>query len=215
MMRLVLVGDHLSFRQPLAFMLGREPGLEVAGQAGSLAEARPLLAGADVALVDLDLPDGDGAELIRALRLANPRGMAVVLTASASRLDAARAVEAGAVGALHKSCAVAEIAAALRRLAAGEHLLSPSETVALLRLVGQRRERDRGAQAAIGRLTPREREVLRALADGLSDREIAERLHVRTETVRTHMVNLLEKLGVGSRLQALVFAVRHGLVAID
>ncbi len=213
--RLLLVDDHRAFRQPLAFMLAREPDLAVVAQAGSLAEARARLAGVDVALVDLDLPDGDGVDLIRELRRAQPGCLPVVLTASGTRLDIARAVEAGAVGVLHKSSPVDEIVAALRRATAGEHLLSPPETVELLRLVGQQRERDRAARAAIGRLTPRERGVLRALADGLSDKEIAERLHVRPETVRTHMVNLLQKLGVDSRLQALVFAVRYGLVKID
>ena len=211
-MRLLLVDDHLSYREPLAFMLAREPDLAVAGQAGSVAEARVRFSDIDVALVDLDLPDGNGADVIRELRRANPRAMAVVVTATTRRTDVAQAVEAGAVGVLHKSRPIGEIVAGLRRLAAGEPLLSPAETVDLLRLLGQQRERNRAAKAAIDRLTPRECEVLQALADGLPDRDIAERLHVRTETVRTHMVNLLQKLGVESRLQALVFAARYGVV---
>jgi DNA-binding NarL/FixJ family response regulator len=96
----------------------------------------------------------------------------------------------------------------------GEQLLELSEVVELLRIAGRRREQDRSAQVVISRLTRREREVLQALADGLNDREIAERLHISTETVRTHMVNILRKLGVDSRLQALVFAARHGIVKI-
>ena len=214
MIRILLVDDHLSFRQPLAFMFAREPDLEVVAQAGSVAEARTRFSDVDIALVDLDLPDGSGVDVIRELRSANPRAMAVALTASARRADVAKAVEAGAAGVLHKSRPVDEVVAALRRLAAGGHLLSPAETVDLLRFIGQQRERDRTAQAAIGRLTRRECEVLQALAHGLQDREIAERLHIRTETVRTHMVNLLAKLGVDSRLQALVFAVRYGLVEV-
>jgi RNA polymerase sigma factor (sigma-70 family) len=210
-----LVDDHLSFRQSLAFLLGREPDLEVVGEAGSLAEARPLLGTADVALIDLDLPDGNGVDLIRQLHAASPRANAVVLTAGRRLVDLGRAVEAGAAGTLHKSLPVAEVVAALRRLVAGEHLTSPTETVELLRLAGRQRERDRVAEQAIARLTRREREVLQALAEGLSDRTIAERLNVQPETVRTHMVNLLAKLEADSRLQALVFAVRHGLVTID
>jgi DNA-binding NarL/FixJ family response regulator len=81
-------------------------------------------------------------------------------------------------------------------------------------LVGQQREQDRAAQQALARLTPREREVLQALADGLNDKEIALRLKISTETARSHMVNILGKLGVDSRLQALVFAVRHGAIKI-
>ena len=213
-LRVLLVDDHLAFRQPLAFLLGREPDLAVVGQAGSLAEARPLLAAADVALVDLGLPDGDGADLIRELRAANPGARAVVLTASADPKRVAPAVAAGAAGVLHKSRSVAEIVAALRRLGAGEALLAPAAAVALLRQAGERRERERSAQAAIDRLTPRECEVLAALADGLSDKEIGERLGIARETVRTHLVKLLAKLGVDSRLQAVVVALRHGLVVI-
>ena len=85
----------------------------------------------------------------------------------------------------------------------------------MLRLATQQRERDREALAAASRLTPREREVLQGLAAGLGDKEIAQRLYISTETARTHMVNILAKLGVESRLQALVFAVRHGLVTIE
>jgi DNA-binding NarL/FixJ family response regulator len=213
--RVLLVDDHLSFRQPLAFMLQREPDIDVVGEAGSLAEACEVPVEVDMALVDLDLPDGNGATLIRTLRAANPRCMVAVLSASGNRTDLAQAVEAGAVGILHKSHPIESIVAALRRLQAGEHLISPTETVELLRLVGQQREKNRAAEAAIRRLTRRECDVLQSLADGLSDREIAERLVVSTETVRTHMVNLLHKLGVESRLQALVFALRHGVVRID
>jgi RNA polymerase sigma factor (sigma-70 family) len=93
--------------------------------------------------------------------------------------------------------------------------LSVRETSELLRFITRQREQQRAIQATIARLTPREREVLQALAAGLSDREIAHQLHVSTETVRTHMVNLLHKLGVDSRLKALVFALRHNLVTIN
>jgi RNA polymerase sigma factor (sigma-70 family) len=212
--RVLLVDDHASFRQPLAFLLSREPDITVAGQAGTLAEARRLLRDIDVAVIDLALPDGDGVALIEELRAVNPRAAALVLTASTDRRHLARAVEAGAVGVLHKSAEVVKIIAAIRRLGAGEWLLTPREIVELLRLAGQQREQCREAEAALARLTAREREVLQALADGLSDREIAARLHISSETVRTHMSNILSKLGVQSRLQALVFALRHGAVTI-
>ena len=103
MNRVLLVDDHATFREPLAFMFEREPDFEVVAQAGSLTEARCMLGGADLAVVDLDLPDGDGTELLGELRAANPRGMVLVLTASSDREAHARAVEAGAAGVLHKS----------------------------------------------------------------------------------------------------------------
>ena len=218
MIRVLLVDDHSSFRQPLAFMMQREPDFEVVAQAASLAEGRRVLKDAkevDVAVVDLDLPDGNGVDFVRDLRTANPQGMVMVLTASKDRIQIARAVEAGAAGVLHKSASIAEIIDAVRGLSEGQQLLSTIDVIEMLRLVGEQRERNRDAQAALGRLTKREREVLQALADGLNDKEIADRLHISTETARTHMVNILGKLGVDSRLQALVFAVRHGAVKID
>jgi RNA polymerase sigma factor (sigma-70 family) len=213
--RVLLVDDHLSFRQPLAFMLMREPDITIIGQAGTVAEARPLLPAADIALIDLDLPDGEGVELIQDLHAVNPQAIALVLTGSASSGDMPRAVEAGAAGVMHKTRPVSEVTEAIRRLHAGESLLSVRETIEMLRLISRQREKDRVVRATIERLTPREREVLQALAAGLSDREIAQQLHVSTETVRTHMVNLLHKLGVDSRLKALVFALRHNLVTIN
>ena len=213
--RVLLVEDHASFRQALALAFGLEPDLVVVGQAGTLAEARPQLKGIDVAVLDLDLPDGAGADLIRELHAVNPAALALIVTASEGRMDLARAVEAGAAGVLHKSVPLTEITAAVRRLCAGELLLSPSELVALMRLAGQQRAEERAARLTLERLTPRERDVLRALAVGLSDKEIAQRLHVSKDTVHTHMVNLLAKLGVESRLQALIFAVRHGVVSLN
>ncbi len=214
MSRVLLVDDHATFREPLAFMFDREPEFEVVAQAGSLEEARGLLGGIDFAVVDLDLPDGDGTEMIAPLRAVNPQCLVMVLTASADRETHARAVEAGAAGVLHKSVRVGEVVETARRLVAGEALLSAQEVVELLRLAGQSRERGREAQRSIERLTPREREVLQALADGLSDKEISENLHVGVGTVRNHLVSVFGKLGVNSRLQALVFALRHGVVEI-
>ena len=208
MNRVLLVDDHAAFREPLAFMFDREPDFEVVAQAGSLATARRVLDSIDLAIVDLSLPDGNGTELIGELRAANPHGMVLVLTASTQRGAYARAVEAGAAGVLNKSATIKDVIEASRRLAAGEAVLLMDE---LVRLAG---EQDRETRSAIENLTPREQEVLRLLAEGLSDKEIAERLYVGSGTVRTHVVSIFNKLGAHSRLQALVFAVRHGLVDI-
>ena len=213
--RVVLVDDHLAFRQPLAFLLMREPDLTITGQAGTVAEARPLLPEADIALIDLDLPDGEGIEVIRDLHAVNPTAIALVLTGYGTHVTAARAVEAGAAGVMLKTRPISEVVEAIRRVHAGEALLSVPETMELLLPITRHRHQEHAIQAIIARLTPREREVLQALASGLTDREIAQQFHVSTETVRTHMVNVLHKLEVDSRLKALVFAVKHGLVSID
>ena len=217
MARILLVEDHVAGRQALAFMLEQEPDLEVVGQAGSLAEARRALAeagGVDVALVDLALPDGDGMELVRDVRTANPLGAVLVLTGRGERRHLARALNAGAAWVLHKSADVGEIVAAVRALASGEPLLAPPEAVELLRLAEEHRGKDEAALAALGRLTARERAVLQALAEGLSDKEIAARLDVSVDVVQAWIASVFDTLGVDSRVQAVAFAARHGLVAL-
>lgn len=218
MRQILLVEDHTSFRQTLAFLFDQEPDFEVCWQAGTLAEARQLLKKtgnrADAGVIDLSLPDGEGVELIKDLRDANPEFSTLVLTASLDRAEYARAVEAGAAGVLHKSADVDEIITSIRRLLNGESLFSTSELVELLRLAGNTREQEREARANIEKLTPRETEVLKALAEGLSNKEIAEKLYMSVDTERTHMMNILNKLGVHSRLQALLFAARYGVIEL-
>jgi DNA-binding NarL/FixJ family response regulator len=173
------------------------------------------LAALVVALVDLNLPDGSGADLIKDLRDARPRATALVLSAMSEQRYLAEAIEAGAAGVMHKSASMSDLVEAVRRLAAGEQLLSQQEVIEALRYLTRVRESNREAQLASARLTPREREVLKALAEGSSDKEIAQQLHVGVGTVHSHVTNILSKLEVSSRLQALVFAVRHGLVTIE
>lgn len=216
--RILLIEDHASFRQALAFMFEREEEFAVVGQAGTLAEAREFLNGSadatDVAVCDLALPDGDGFDLIEELAAKGSRITTLVLSASLEPARFARAVEAGASGVLHKAVAIGDIVDAVRRLNAGEALLSPNKIIEMLRMVSRKRQEELEAQKSIDRLTRREREVLQALAEGLDSRDIAEKLHITMETERTHMVNILNKLDVHSRLQALVFAARNGVVEI-
>ena len=214
MIRVLIVDDHVLFRESLAFLLQREPDIMVSGQAGTLAEARGLLRGVDVAVIDLYLPDGNGQELIRELHALNPHGTALVLTGSTARQEVACAVDAGAAGVLQKSASPAALLSAVRRLRSGESLLAPREVSELLGEATQEREREREARAVLGQLTEREREVLQVLSEGLSDKEIAQRLHVSLQTVHTHMAHILSKLGVQSRLRALVYAARHGAVRL-
>lgn len=217
---ILLVEDHASLRQALALMLEEEPGFVVAGQAATLAEARAMLKRYDLAILDPGLPDGDGLALISELREANPRrqdgpGCAVlILTASLDQELFVRAVEAGAAGFFHKTAGVDEIIDAVRRLCAGETLISPGEISDILQLTERRRRLAPAARAAIESLTPREMQVLRALADGLDNKEIARRLGITVETERNYLSGVFSKLGVHSRLQALVFALRQGIVEI-
>jgi two-component system nitrate/nitrite response regulator NarL len=217
--RVLLVDDHDSFRQPLAFMLEAEPDITVVGQAASLAAACRLVddpgLAVDVATVDLVLADGDGVELIRHIRDTRRPVAVLVVTAVGSRRELGRAVEAGADGVLHKSAGVQEVIDAVRRLSAGEALLPPHEIIDLLRLAARERQRGLHEREALARLTGRELDVLRTLVRASNDRDIAALLNVKHETVRTHMANILGKLGVDSRVQAVVIAVRHGVIELD
>jgi DNA-binding NarL/FixJ family response regulator len=216
----MLVEDHASFRQALAFMFDREPEFSVDWQAGSLKEAREILGGdtadglPDVAVVDLGLPDGDGVDLLEEFATTGKGIQTLVLSANLEPNNFARAVEASAAGVLHKADSVSKIVSAVRRLRAGEALLSPVETIEMLRMISKKRQKEYEIRHSIERLTRREKEVLQALAEGLDSKEIAQKLTITIETERTHMVNILNKLEVHSRLQALVFAARHGIVEI-
>jgi PAS domain S-box-containing protein len=212
--RIVLVDDHVALRESLAAALDREAGFHVVGQAASLSDAQALVADVDVAVVDLGLPDGRGADLIRQLRRLNPRVQALVLTASVDRAEIAQAVEAGAAGVLNKATELDQVVAAVRRLRDGETLLPVREIMELVRLAGQTREREHADRQALARLTPREREVLQGLADGLDTRAIAARLHISVPTARNHIASILAKLDAHSQLQALVFALRYDTVEI-
>jgi DNA-binding NarL/FixJ family response regulator len=213
--RVLLVEDHAVFRQLFASAFDREDDLHVVAQAATLAQARTMLdENVDVAVVDLNLPDGDGTDLIALLREHNPQGAVLVLTASLDPALYARAVGAGAAGIVHKSASVSEVMGAVRRLASGEVLLSQEEVMGLLRVLDAERSRGREAKACFEQLSPREREVLEALAEGMNDKEIALRLNVGVGTARGYVKGMLQKLGVHSRLQALVYAAGHGLVEI-
>jgi two-component system nitrate/nitrite response regulator NarL len=162
----LLVEDHASFRQALAFMFEREGQFAVAGQAGSLAEARAFLSktpdALDVAVVDIALPDGDGFGLIEELS-SRPDVMTLVLSASLEPTRFARAVESGASGVLYKSAPIGEIVDAVRRLRSGEALLSPAQVMEMLRMVSCKRQEEYEARRTIDKLTPREKQVLLAL----------------------------------------------------
>jgi DNA-binding NarL/FixJ family response regulator len=165
-------------------------------------------------VVDLGLPDGYGGDLIKELRETNPQAQALVLSASVDRAQMARAVQAGAAGILNKTVHLDEVVEAVQRLKKGETLLPLEDVVELLRFAGSQREEEYEARKAIEKLTPREIEVLQALAEGLDSQEIAERLSISIRTERNHMASILAKLEVHSQLQALVFAVRHGVAEI-
>jgi two-component system nitrate/nitrite response regulator NarL len=153
-------------------------------------------------------------QAIKRLHTCRPGCAVLVFTEHASDEKLALAVEAGAAGVLCKTMSFGDIVTSIRRLAAGEPLLSPVEVIRMLCIASQYRESQRVAEQALHRLTEDEREVLQALAEGLNDTEIAQRLSISAETACNHITRILKKLGVESRLQALLFALRQRVVDV-
>jgi DNA-binding NarL/FixJ family response regulator len=205
--RVLIVDDHAVVREGLRTFLDLQDGIEVVGEAGdgeqAVREAERLRP--DVVLVDLVMPKLDGVQTMRALRERVPLARAVVLT---SYLDDERllpAIRAGAAGYLLKSVQPQELARAVRTAAAGEALIDPAVAARLVEALDSGRE-DRAEQ-----LTPREREVLALLARGFANKRIAAELGIAEKTVKTHVSNVLAKLGVSDRTQAALYASRLGL----
>ena len=210
--RVLLVDDHQLLTGALSRMLASEPDIHVVGVAGTVAEAKAIARERlDVILMDYRLPDGTGAEATRAIKARWPAARVVMLTALNDDETILESIQAGADGYLTKDRAVEDVVGAVRAAHAGETLLPRSVIVGIAQRVAA--ARDRGTERRqIDPLTPRELEVLRALTEGLSTPEICERLFIAPNTLRTHVQNIMGKLRVHSKLEAVAFALRHRLV---
>ncbi|GAB1819426.1 response regulator [Herbidospora sp. RD11066] len=209
MIRLVIADDDPLVRQVLAVLLGAEPDMTVAGVAadGLTAVYQARLHRPDVVLMDVRMPGHDGVEATRVITgWPQPRPRVLVLTTFDQDEVVDRAIRAGADGFLLKRAAPAEIVRAVRTVAAGDALLAPPITRRLMGILASRPALDDPG------LTDREADVLRALADGRSNAEIAAAVNVSVETVKTHIKGILTKLGVRDRTQAVVWAYRSGFI---
>ncbi|GMA21490.1 response regulator transcription factor [Arsenicicoccus piscis] len=203
--RVLIVDDHPVVRSGLVALLGAQPDLEIVGESASGEEAVQLAAqtAPEVVLCDLRLGAGmDGVAVTRALAGLAASPAVVILTTYDHDVDIVRAVEAGAAGYLLKDAAPAEIAAAVTQAAAGETILSPDLTE---RVIHTMRNRTAG-------LSARELDVLRLVAQGLSNRDTAARLFVSEATVKSHLIHVFSKLGVDSRTAAVAAARAAGLI---
>ncbi len=210
--RVLFVEDHRLLADSLSAMLAREPDIEVIGIAGTVAEAKELSRERpDVVLMDYHLPDGTGADATRAIKARWPSARVVMVTALSDDETVLESIQAGADGYLTKDRAAEEVVLAVRAAYAGETLLPRSVIAEIARRVAASRERV-DERRAIEPLTPRELEVLRALTEGLSTPEICEQLYIAPNTLRTHVQNIMGKLHVHSKLEAVAFALRYRLV---
>ena len=210
--RVLLVDDHRALADALSRLLAAEPGISIVGTAYSAADARTWLrAPVDVVLMDYALPDGTGAELTRAVKARWPKALVIMLTAHDDDETVLDSIQAGADGFLAKTASIDEILDAVRAAHAGETLL-PTAVIAKIAL-RVRVAREGGSEGPkVEPLTVRELEILRALAAGRTTREICQGLAIAPNTLRTHVQNITAKLHVHSKLEAVVFALRHGLV---
>lgn len=205
--RVLIVEDHQVVADGLAALINAQNDMTVIGQAATVAEA---ISGAlelrpDIILMDFRLPDGTGADAGLLIRQVRPETKMIFLTREDGDAVRFAALEAGASAFLHKSRAAAEVVDAIRVVAGGGSLFTPRIISALL---NKRRE----TETQLERLTPREKEVLRMMAEGAASRDIANRLGISYTTVRTHIRSLGSKLGVHSKLEAIVKARELALV---
>jgi DNA-binding NarL/FixJ family response regulator len=207
-MKVVVADDQTAVREGLVTILGLIPGIEVVGAAANGAEAIELvdLFSPDVVLMDLNMPRVDGVEATAQIRARHPGTQIVVLTTYADDASILKALNAGALGYLTKSASREDIRRALESAAAGHAHLDPAAHATVV----QAASRPRTIEPPDG-LTPREAEVLRLVADGLSNREIAARLYLSEATVKTHVNHIFAKTASRDRAQAVTYAHRHGL----
>ena len=209
-----LVEDHRLFRQGLSELLAAsDPALRIAGSATSAEEAleRIPVVLPDVVLMDLHLPGMSGIDATRRLAILAPSVEVLVISGSAQDRDVMEAILAGARGYILKTSPVEQITAGIHATAQGASLLSPVVAGHLLDHVRENASSLRVGSDPVGQLTPRELEVLKLLAAGMENSEIARELVISTSTARNHVASILEKLQMQNRIQAAVYAVRHGM----
>jgi len=214
--QVLVCDDHRMLTDAFSMVVELDPDVEMCHPPTSDPEEAIALVQShhpDVVLMDVDLNTTlDGIEATEKIKALSPETKVVILTASHSRDLIVRAVEAGASGFLRKTSAVEKVVDAIKAAAKGETLIDPVELAAVLREVAKDREKNRDSELLVAQLTEREVGVLQLLAEGQRNEDIAAELFISPHTVQTHVRNILNKLGVHSKLEAVAFAARNGVV---
>lgn len=213
--RVVVVDDQELFRRGLTMLLGVESDIEVVGEAGDGVSAVDLVVETmpDIVLLDVRMPKRSGLEACMRIKEQAPAARIIMLTVSDEEGDLYEAVKNGASGYLLKDSSIEEVAQAVRVVAEGQSLISPSMAAKLIDEFKEISRTDREV-GGVPRLTGRELEVLRLVATGLNNREVAKRLFISENTVKNHVRNILDKLQLHSRMEAVMYAVREKLLEI-
>jgi two-component system NarL family response regulator len=216
-LRVLIVDDHALFRRGLQMVLRQEPDIEVVGEAEdgfeAVGKAQELMP--DVVLMDVRMPKRSGIEATQEIRALLPHVKILMLTISDEEADLYDAIKAGASGYLLKEISIDEVAEAVRTVHSGQSRISPSMASKLLQeFAAMSKRADERQQLPAPRLTEREMEVLKLVAQGMNNRDIGRELFISENTVKNHIRNILEKLHLRSRMEAVVYAVREKLLEI-
>jgi DNA-binding NarL/FixJ family response regulator len=213
MIKLVVVDDHALFREGLASIIRLEPDIEVAGLAGSVQESVDIVRAIKphVVLMDFTLPDGTGADATRLVLKEHPDCKVIILTMSEDDDNLFAAVRSGAKGYLLKNMSPSKLVTTIRSVQAGESALSRTMTLRLMEELSRTKEPEQLEDASLAKLTRREIDVLREIASGITNQEIANRLYLSENTVKYHVHSILEKLNLPNRREAATFAKEHGI----
>ncbi|WP_338704521.1 response regulator transcription factor [Priestia aryabhattai] len=208
--KILIADDHHVVRKGLVFFLQTQPDLEVVGEASNGEEAIKLATSLEphIVLMDLSMPVLDGIEATKELKKQAPHIQVMILTSFSDQDHVIPSLEAGASGYQLKESDPDELVAAIRKLMNGENQLHPKVTTHLLTRLTKSSEKKVNF---IDHLTKREKDVLKEIAKGKSNKEIGAALHITEKTVKTHVSNILSKLGVQDRTQAALYAVQHGI----
>ena len=215
MIRLVIVDDHALFREGLASIIRLELDIEVSGLAGTVQEAVEVVRTLkpDIVLMDFTLPDGTGADATRMVLKEDPDCKIIFLTMSEDDENLFAAIRSGAKGYLLKNMSPSKLVATIRSVQKGESALSRTMTLRLMEELSRTKEPEHLEDSTLAKLTRREMDVLREIAKGSTNQEIAKQLYLSENTVKYHVHSILQKLGLPSRRAAAIFAKEHGIKA--
>ena len=215
--RVLVVDDHALFRRGLEMVLAQESDMEVVGEAADGTEAieRAAALAPDIVLMDVRMPRRGGIDACTAIHDSVPTAKIIMLTISDEEADLYEAIKAGAMGYLLKEISIEEVAEAIRAVQGGQSLISPSMASKLLTEFATMARKDTARPPVpTPKLTDREMEVLTLVAKGLANKDIARQLFISENTVKNHVRNMLEKLQLHSRMEAVVYAVREKMLEI-
>jgi DNA-binding NarL/FixJ family response regulator len=214
MITVAMIEDHQILVDSLSLMLRYESDIDFLGSASSISNGQSLIKETtpDVLLLDVGLPDGSGLDLIPEVNRISPQTNIVVLTSLSDEATLMRVIDSGISGFVSKNSQLSDLMETIRKAADGEIVMPTSLLVGLLMRLPRDKATAYQDEKGWGRLTVREQEVLELLASGKSGNEIAEELHIAPLTVRTHIRNLMSKMGVHSRLEAVTFGLKNGLI---